>query len=244
MAQSVSETALILVPTYNEAENIERLVKEILAQPAALHILVIDDNSPDGTGALADALAQQDARVSVLHRPAKLGLGTAYRAGFQYSMERGYAYTITMDADFSHHPSYLPQMMAMIKRYDVVLGSRYTRGGGTTGWPWTRKVLSKGGNTFARVVLGLQTHDCTAGFRCYRNDALRRIGLESIFSDGYSLHVELTTRLERGGMSIGELPIIFENRRLGSSKISRIEMYRALYTVMRLRFARPSGRLG
>jgi dolichol-phosphate mannosyltransferase len=234
---ALSEMGLVIVPTYNEIENIERMVTEILKQPAPLHVLVVDDNSPDGTGQIVDQLAAHDTRVEVLHRPRKLGLGTAYIAGFNHALERGYGVVFTMDADFSHNPRYLPAMFAMMKDYDLVLGSRYVRGGGTTGCTWPRILLSRGANAFAKFMLGLKTHDCTAGFRCYKADILRTIGLESVFSSGYSFQVEMITRFARRGSPIGELPIIFDNRRLGRSKISRMEIFKSIYTILRLRFA-------
>lgn len=230
-------TGLVIIPTYNEAENIEPLVAEILEQPAPLDIVVVDDNSPDGTGELADALAAQNKRVTVIHRPAKLGLGTAYISGFRQAIEKGYEYAITMDADYSHHPSYLPALLHMMKHCDLAIGSRYVPGGRTTGWPFTRKVLSRGANTFARLILGLKAHDCTAGFRCYKTSVLQTIALDSIFSSGYSFLVEMVTRCERRGFIVGEVPITFENRRLGSSKISKREIWKSVYTIFRLRFS-------
>ncbi|MCD6519778.1 MAG: polyprenol monophosphomannose synthase [Anaerolineae bacterium] len=234
---SLKQTALVIVPTYNEAENIERLVQEILAQPAPLHVVIVDDNSPDGTGEIADALAAEHERVQVIHRPAKLGLGTAYIAGFKLALEKGYGYAITMDADFSHNPRYLPGLLALMKDYDVAIGSRYVPGGGSTGCSWARIFLSRGANAFARFMLGLKTHDCTAGFRCYKAEVLRAIELDTIFSSGYSFLVEMVTRCERRGYAIGELPIIFDNRRLGRSKISRVEIIKSVYTILRLRFS-------
>jgi len=232
-----ANAALVIVPTYNEAENIERLVEQILEQPAPLHVVVVDDNSPDGTGCLADALAARHDRVQVIHRAAKLGLGTAYIAGFRRAIEGGYGYAITMDADFSHNPAYLPDLLAMMTRCDLAIGSRYVPGGATTGWPLPRKTLSWGANTFARLVLGLKAHDCTAGFRCYKVGVLQAIELDTIFSSGYSFLVEMVTRCERRGFAVGEIPITFDNRRLGSSKISRREILKSVYTVFRLRFS-------
>ena len=234
---ALARTALIIVPTYNEAENIERLVAEILQQPAPFHVLVVDDNSPDGTGELADALRSRDPRVDVVHRPGKLGLGTAYVAGFRCALERGYGYAVTMDADFSHNPCYLPQLVALMETHDVVVGSRYVPGGGSTGCRFSRVLLSRGANALARSVLGLQVHDCTAGFRCYRSNVLWAIELETIFSSGYSFLVEMITRCERRGFRIGEVPIVFDNRRLGRSKISRVEIIKSVYTIIRLRFS-------
>jgi len=235
---TLDRTALVIVPTYNEAENIQRLVAEILEQPAPLHVVVVDDNSPDGTGELADALAAQHERVGVIHRPAKMGLGTAYIAGFKRAMALGYGYAITMDADFSHNPRYLPGLLALMEGHDVAIGSRYVQGGGSTGCTASRIFLSRGANGFAKFMLRLKAHDCTAGFRCYKTDVLRAIKLETIFSSGYSFLVEMITRCERGGFSVGELAIVFDDRRLGRSKISRIEIIKSVYTIFRLRFAR------
>ncbi len=230
-----AQQALVIVPTYNEVENIERLVHEILAQPAPLHVLIVDDNSPDGTGAVADALAAEDARVSVAHRPAKLGLGTAYTCGFERALAQGYGYAITMDADFSHNPRYLPALLALAQAHDVAIGSRYVQGGGARGCTWPRVLLSRGANALARTVLGLRSRDCTAGFRCYRADVLHAIDPKTILSSGYSFLVEMVTRCERAGYRIAELPIVFDNRRLGASKISRAEIYRSVFTIIRLR---------
>ncbi len=226
--------ALVIVPTYNEAENLAQLVQGILSQPAPLHILIVDDNSPDGTGALADALAAQNPRVRVQHRPAKLGLGTAYTCGFERALAEGYHYAITMDADFSHNPCYLPSLLSLAQDYDVAIGSRYVPGGGSRGCTWPRVLLSRGANALARGVLGLRTHDCTAGFRCYRAEVLRTIDPRTIRSSGYSFLVEMITRCERAGYRIAELPILFDNRRLGASKISRAEIYRSVFTILRL----------
>ena len=235
-SQAASKTALVIVPTYNEAENIDRLVSEILSQAAPLHVAIVDDNSPDGTGQLADALAAGSPRVQVIHRPRKMGLGTAYIAGFKRALEEGYGYAITMDADFSHNPRYLPGLLALMDGNDLAIGSRYVPGGGTTGCTWSRVVLSRGANGFAKFMLGLKAHDCTAGFRCYKAEVLRAIELDTIFSSGYSFLVEMVTRCERRGFRVGELPIIFDNRRLGKSKISRVEILKSFYTIFRLRF--------
>jgi dolichol-phosphate mannosyltransferase len=233
--QGHEQQALVIVPTYNEIENIAQLVCEILAQPAPLHILIVDDNSPDGTGAAADALAEADPRVRVAHRPAKLGLGTAYVCGFARALADGYGYAITMDADFSHNPRYLPGLLALAQAHDIAIGSRYVRGGGARGCTWPRVLLSRGANAIARGALGLRTRDCTAGFRCYRADVLRAIDPQSILSSGYSFLVEMVTRCERQGYRIAELPIVFDNRQRGASKISKAEIYRSVFTIVRLR---------
>ncbi len=238
VGKSPAVSALVIVPTYNEAENIQQLVTQILEQPIPADVLIVDDNSPDGTGKLADALAAQYERVQVLHRPGKMGLGTAYLAGFRRALEEGYAYAITMDADFSHHPYYLPKLFAIMGGCDLAIGSRYVKGGGTTGCTLPRVLLSRGANTFARLMLGLKAHDCTAGFRCYKTEVLRQIDLDSIFSSGYSFLVEMVTRCQRRGFTVGEIPIIFHNRQLGRSKISRVEILKSVYTIFRLRFSR------
>jgi len=235
--QTLSEAALVVLPTYNEAENVEHLIELILQQAARLHVVVVDDSSPDGTGEIADRLCARDPRVAVIHRSGKLGLGTAYMAGFQRALSLGYGYAITMDADFSHHPRYLPDLLALMPECDLAIGSRYVPGGGTEGWPLRRRILSSGANLFARTLLGLHAHDCTAGFRCYRREVLESIELDTIFSSGYSFLVEMLTRCERRGFRVRELPIVFRDREAGVSKISRAEVYRSVYTVFRLRFS-------
>lgn len=240
----------IIIPTYNERENLGALVDQLLALDLNVEIIVVDDNSPDGTGQLADALAQQDARVHVIHRAGKLGLGTAYIAGFKYALARGAERIMTMDADFSHHPRYVPAVVALTEHYDVGIGSRYVPGGGVgETWGMHRRWLSRGANFFARTLLGLKAHDCTAGFRCYRREVLQSIELDRIFSNGYSFLIELMFRCQRLGYTFGETPILFENRRQGSSKISQAEIYKAMLTVLRLGisrllFWRPAERYG
>jgi dolichol-phosphate mannosyltransferase len=242
-ADSAAQRALVIVPTYNEAENIERLVSEILAQSAPLDVLIVDDASPDGTGDIADRLTGADPRVRVHHRPAKLGLGTAYLAGFAQALQDGYGHAITMDADFSHNPRYLPGLLALTAQCDVAIGSRYVPGGGAIGCtPW-RIALSRGANGLARLALGLRAHDATAGFRCYRADVLRAIDLQSLFSSGYSFLVEMITRCEEQGYRVGELPIVFENRTRGRSKISRKEILRGVQTIWRLRRTRRTAQV-
>jgi len=235
--------ATVIVPTYNERDNIRQLVDLILAQPTPVDVLIVDDNSPDGTGELADQLAaQRDGRVAVIHRPGKLGLGTAYIAGFKQALAAGAERIITMDADFSHHPRYIPDLLGRSVRADLVIGSRYVPGGGTRFCSLKRRLLSRGANLFARLMLGLQAHDCTAGFRCYRREVLQSIDLDAIFSDGYSFLIEMIYKVQRKGWRVAEVPIIFEDRRHGLSKISRVEIVKALYTVLRLaphRFIRP-----
>ena len=226
----------MVVPTYNERENLARLVGRLRALPGDVHVLVVDDSSPDGTGAIADAIAACDPGVHVLHRAGKLGLGTAYRAGFRYGLEHGYDYICTMDADFSHSPESLPALIdKAASGYDLVIGSRYVRGGAVVGSPPLRKFISYAANTLAHTILGVTARDCTAGFRCYRRQVLETVDLDAIFSSGYSFLVEMAFWVERAGFRTGEVPITFVNRTEGASKISKLEIYKAMYTIARLR---------
>lgn len=225
---------IVIIPTYNERENIAPLVEGILALDAEAGIIIVDDNSPDGTGQIADELSALHRQVKVIHRPAKLGLGTAHIAGFKKALEIGAERVITMDADFSHHPRHIPQLLSASENYHLVIGSRYVDGGGTSGCSFERKLLSRGANAFARITLGLEARDCTAGFRCYRREVLEALPLDEIFSEGYSFLIELLYRCQRHGFRVGEVPILFENRQRGASKISRGEIIKALYTVLRL----------
>ena len=221
--------SLIAIPTYNERENISELIANIFRVVPTTDLLVIDDNSPDGTGQIVDDIAARDPRVKALHRPGKLGLGTAYVRGFQYAIENGYDLVFEMDADFSHDPKYLPAILRMSEQADLVIGSRYVRGGGTANWSWVRKFISGGGNTFARTLLGIPTHDCTGGYRCYRTTALRTIDLSLIRAQGYAFQVEMAYIFWKRGYRVREVPIIFEDRRVGKSKMSRkifIEAFR------------------
>ncbi len=228
--------ALVIVPTYNEKENLARLVTQLRALPGDVHVLVVDDNSPDGTGAIADGLAQADPGVRVLHRPGKLGLGTAYKAGFAYGLQRSYGYLCTMDADFSHSPASLPQLLdKAAEGYDLVVGSRYVPGGRVVGSTAPRKLISYGANWLAHKVLGVAVRDCTAGFRCYRRQVLEAIDLGRIFSSGYSFLIEMAFYCQQAGFRTGEVPITFVNRTEGASKISKREIYKAFYTLLRLR---------
>ena len=228
----------VVVPTYNEADNIERLVAQILALNLDLHVIIVDDNSPDGTGEIADRLAAADGRVQVIHRQGKLGLGTAYIAGFKKALSQGVPFVMSMDADFSHDPGHIPAMVQKGASCDLVIGSRYVKGGGTRDCTVLRRLLSRGANLFARIMLGLHAHDCTAGFRCYRRHVLEAIELDTIFSSGYSFLIEMLYRCQKKGFSVGEVPIIFVNRQQGASKISRLEIIKAIYTVLRLRWRR------
>jgi glycosyltransferase involved in cell wall biosynthesis len=228
----------VIIPTYNEKDNICELVNHILALNVNVQVIIVDDNSPDGTGQVADQLAEQDSRVSVIHRSGKLGLGTAYIAGFKKGLAEGADRLVTMDADFSHDPAYIPALVALANYYHITIGSRYIPQGGVVNWEWQRRFLSWGANTFARTILGLKANDCTAGFRCYHREVLLNIDLDRIFSNGYSFLVEMLYKCQRRGYSVGEIPIIFANRERGQSKISQREIYKAMYTVLRLSLTR------
>lgn len=228
--------ALAIVPTYNECENIAHLVQRLRSVRGDIHVLVVDDASPDGTGAIADRLAAADPGVHALHRPGKLGLGTAYKAGFAFGLQRGYQYLCTMDADFSHNPDSLPDLVDKAAAgFDLVVGSRYVPGGSVVGSTRPRKLISYGANWLAHIFLGISILDCTAGFRCYRRRVLEQLDLDSIFSSGYSFLIEMAYRCQRAGFRSAEVPIVFVNRTQGSSKISKAEIYRAFYTLLRLR---------
>ncbi len=233
----------VIVPTYNEADNLDELLDQLLALPARIGAIVVDDNSPDGTGAMADRwAAEHPERVFVVHRPGKMGLGTAYIAGFKKALHELAAERIlTMDADFSHNPRYIPDMLAMSRTKHVVIGSRYVPGGGTRNCTRKRILLSVIANFTARALLGLKARDATAGFRLYRREVLLSIPLDEIFSSGYSFLVEMLFLCQRRGWQIGEVPIIFEDRRKGKTKISRNEIFKAQYTVFRLFWRRLRG---
>lgn len=229
---------LVITPTYNEALNIERLIAEVLAQSPKLDILVVDDNSPDGTGDLVEAMAQKTDRVRLMRRPGKLGLGTAYVDGFKYGLQQGYNFFIQMDADFSHRPVYLPQMLAIAERStDVVLGSRNVPGGRVENWSKRRELISKGGSAYARLVLGMPVMDCTGGFKCFRARAFQHIDLENIRSNGYAFQVEMNYRCVQAGLRMCELPIIFPDRVAGASKMSMRIVLEAATMVLKLRLS-------
>jgi glycosyltransferase involved in cell wall biosynthesis len=235
---------LVIVPTYNEADNIDDLLSQLLALPLPIGVIVVDDNSPDGTGETADHWATRyPGRIRVVHRPGKLGLGTAYIAGFRTALDDPYVECIlTMDADFSHNPRHIPDMINLGQTKDVVIGSRYVTGGGSQNCTWKRIWLSKIANFVARTLLRLQARDTTAGFRLYHRRVLQSIPLDQVFSSGYSFLVEMLFMCQRRGWEIGEVPIIFEDRRKGKTKISRQEIFKAQYTVFRLFFRQLRGR--
>jgi dolichol-phosphate mannosyltransferase len=227
---------LIVIPTYNERENIPVLLDTIFNVAPATDILIIDDNSPDGTGQIVDEIAARDPRVHVIHRAGKQGLGTAYVRGFRYAMDEDYDLVFEMDADFSHDPRYLPRFFAAAQDADLVIGSRYIAGGGTPNWSPIRKFISGGGNAFARLILGIPIHDCTSGYRCYRVSALRTLNIDAISAQGYAFQVELAYNFWKSGFRWRETPIIFEDRRVGKSKMSRKIFVEAFLWVVRTRF--------
>jgi len=235
---------LVVIPTYNERENIERLVRAVLAVDRSLHVLVIDDNSPDGTGELADRLAAAEPRVRVLHRPGKLGLGTATVAGLREGLRCGASGVLVMDADFSHHPRYIPALLAAARDgADVAVGSRYVHGGGVRNWPWHRRWMSRLINTYGRLWLGLTVRDISGAYRLYATRALRRIDLAQIWSKGYSFQEEILFRLRRAGAVFREVPIVFEDRRLGQSKINLREAIVAVIIITLLGLGAATGLL-
>jgi dolichol-phosphate mannosyltransferase len=242
--QEQLERALVVVPTYNERDNLSRLVPLILKQDPRLDVLIIDDASPDGTGAVADRIAADEPRLHVLHREGKLGLGTAYIAGFRWALERDYDVVFEMDADFSHDPAHLPQFLHAIREYDLVLGSRYLHGRVTVvNWPIPRLLLSYAANLYARWVTGLPVTDATGGFKCFRRQVLQAVELDRVGSEGYSFQIEMSLRAWRKGFSLGEIPIVFADRDLGESKMSRKIIWEAVWRVWVLRIRDLAGRL-
>jgi dolichol-phosphate mannosyltransferase len=229
---------LIIFPTYDERANIERIVAAVLDAVPETHVLIVDDNSPDGTGVIADRMAQADPgqRIHVLHRPGKQGLGRAYLAGFEWALARDYDRILEMDADFSHDPCYLRPMLEASERADVVVGSRYVAGGGTRNWSLRRRLLSRGGSLYARTILGMRVQDMTAGFVCYRSEALRRLGLTEVTSTGFVFQIELKYRAHLLGLRIAEIPIVFPDRVAGESKMHAGIALEALTQVWTLRF--------
>jgi len=226
---------MVVIPTYDERDNIERIIADILAQHEAIEVLVVDDNSPDGTGEIAERMAAGNSRIHALRRPGKLGLGSAYRDGFRFALNNGADYILEMDADFSHDPAMLPIFLEKIKDYDLVIGSRYLNGVSVVNWPLRRLMLSYFASVYTRFVTGLRISDCTGGFKCFRRKVLETIDLSRIKSEGYSFQIEMNYRCVEKGFRVGEIPIIFIDRRAGFSKMSKKIMREAFFIVWNLR---------
>jgi len=232
--------ALIIVPTYNEKENIAGIINAVLAQGDDIDILVVDDNSPDGTGKIIDRLAASETRIHVIHREGKLGLGSAYIAGFKWALANtDTRFVFEMDADFSHDPNAIPELLEAMKDHDLVLGSRYLYGITVINWPLSRLILSYGANVYTRIITGLPLKDSTGGFKCFRRETLEQLPLDTIRSDGYSFQIEMNFFCWKKGFRIVEIPIIFTDRRVGISKMSRKIIWEAMFMVWRLRFMNP-----
>lgn len=233
---SGSGRALVVLPTYNEARNLEGIVPLIIGVDSRIDILVVDDASPDGTGEIADRIVAQEPRVSVLHRQGKLGLGSAYLTGFEWGLERGYEWLIEMDADFSHDPAYLPELLeAAAGDVDLAIGSRYVRGVNVINWPMSRLLLSWSANKYAHFVTGLPLKDATSGFKCFRREVLEAIDFDSVGSTGYTFQIEMDYRAWKKGFRLGEVPIVFTDRAEGQSKMSGAIMREAVWRVWALR---------
>ena len=238
------ERALVIIPTYNEATNLPQILPLVLTQDERIDVLVVDDNSPDGTGRIADEISATEPRVHVMHREGKKGLGTAYRAGFRWALERDYEFVFEMDSDFSHDPAHLPEFLAAAGDADLVLGSRYLDGRVTVvNWPMPRLVLSYSANIYARIVTGLKVCDATGGFKCFRRRVLEAIDLDAVHSNGYAFQIEMSLRASRKGFRLKEIPIVFVDRSEGESKMSGAIIREAVWMVWRLRFKALTRRL-
>ncbi|HYV99297.1 MAG TPA: polyprenol monophosphomannose synthase [Gemmatimonadaceae bacterium] len=239
-----SEKALVIIPTYNERENLQRIIDATLAQDTRIHVLIVDDGSPDGTGTMADEIATVNPRVHAVHRPRKMGLGTAYIAGFQWALERDFEYVFEMDADFSHDPRHLPEFLLAAQSADVVVGARYLEGRVTVvNWPMARLMLSYSANVYARRVTGLELWDLTAGFKCWRRRVLEAIDLKAVRSNGYAFQIEMKFRAWRKGFKLVEIPIVFTDRTEGTSKMSGAIVREAIWMVWRLRWWALTGKV-
>jgi dolichol-phosphate mannosyltransferase len=244
MAADKANRVLVVIPTYNERENAAKIIAAVLAKDPRIDILIVDDGSPDGTGDIVDGIKAENPRVDVMRRPRKMGLGTAYVAGFRYALERGYGLVFEMDADFSHDPNHLPQFLAAAENADLVLGSRYQGGKVTVvNWPISRLILSYFANVYARTVTGLRIWDLTGGFKCFRRNVLEAIDLSAVRSNGYAFQIEMSFRAWRRGFRIAEVPIVFVDRTEGTSKMSTHIMWEAVWMVWRLRLMAMLGKL-
>jgi dolichol-phosphate mannosyltransferase len=233
--------AWLVLPTYDEAENLEPFLAAVLPKlPGDARVLVVDDNSPDGTGRIADRLAAEEARIEVLHRTKKEGLGPAYIAGFRRALAEGAGLILEMDADFSHAPAYLPRLLEASKRADLAIGSRYVEGGGVSNWGALRRGISRGGSAYARLLLGVGVRDLTGGFKCFRREVLEAIDFDSVDARGYAFQIEMTYRALQAGFKVVEVPIVFRDRRAGSSKMDSSIVREAIWRVPQMRFGRRS----
>lgn len=233
---------LVVIPTYNEADNIVRIVPEVLAQADGLHVLVVDDGSPDGTAKFVQRMADDDRRIHLLQRPGKMGLGTAYVAGFKYALERGFEFVFEMDADFSHDPKEIPNFLKAAQNADLVLGSRYVNGVRVLNWPMQRLLLSYSANVYTRIITRLPVSDATGGFKCFRRAVLEALDLDAVKSNGYAFQIEMSYKAWRKGFRIAEVPIIFLDRRVGVSKMSKKIVHEAFFMLFKLRFGTGSAR--
>jgi len=232
-----TEKILVIIPTYNECENLKPLT-DIVLKTIPADILVVDDNSPDGTGKIADGLSESEPRIKTLHREKKEGLGKAYAAGFRWALDNGYDFIFEMDCDFSHKPEYLPDFLDKIREADVVLGSRYVKGGGVENWPLLRKIISLGGSLYARIILGLKIKDLTGGFKCFRRRVLETVDFDNLITGGFGFQIEMTYRAVKLGFKVVETPILFPDRVVGKSKMSRKILFEALLNIWKLRFTK------
>jgi dolichol-phosphate mannosyltransferase len=242
-ADEKGRRALVVIPTYNESENLPRLIPEILKQDPHIEMLIVDDSSPDGTAALVKTMMNSNPRIHILERPQKAGLGTAYVAGFKYAIAQGFDYVFEMDADFSHDPNEIPNFLSAIGRCDLVLGSRYTNGVRVLNWPMQRLLLSYFANLYTRFMTGLQVHDATGGFKCFRRAVLESIDLDSVRSNGYAFQIEMSFKAWKRGFRIEEIPIVFLERQKGASKMSKQIVHEAVFMLWRLRFASIFGKV-
>ncbi|MFQ5798068.1 MAG: polyprenol monophosphomannose synthase [Bacteroidota bacterium] len=234
---------LVIIPTYDEADNVQRIVPQILSQQKGVEVLIVDDNSPDGTASLVENLMESDSRVHLIKRRAKMGLGTAYVEGFRYACAHGYDYVFEMDADFSHDPAEIPKFTQRMDQYDLVIGSRYRNGVRVVNWPIRRLLLSYFANVYSRIITGLPIKDATGGFKCYRRAVLEAIDLDSIHSNGYAFQIEMSFKTWKKGFRLCEIPITFVDRRAGVSKMSKRIVYEAVFVVWKLRLRSLIGRL-
>ena len=237
------EKTLVVTPTYNEAENIERFITQVLAQHPSIEMLIVDDHSPDGTAAIVERMMQGDPRIHILKRPGKMGLGTAYVDGFRYAIAHGYDFVFEMDADFSHNPDEVPRFLEKAKGCDLVIGSRYTNGVRVVNWPIRRLILSYAANVYTRIITGMPGKDATGGFKCFRRRVLEAIDLDRVHSNGYAFQIEMNFKAWCKGFNLCEHPIIFVDRTSGQSKMSRKIVYEAVFMVWKLKFRKIAGTL-